>query len=389
MAVALGIFFALLQADWALGLGRLTVYHTELALLLLAALGWRRLGGAWPAAFAPLGLWILAHAFGPSSPWEAVKGLLRPLEFALALALPASGIRDARGLRFVMRAVFFAGILSCLWALAQAALGPGSALNQGRESEVIWGFQAAAAGMGHHNQLGAFLAAFLCLAAGAALAGVERPWALAALAFGAAALLASYSRGAWAGALLAFLMLVFLLPKKLRLAFLAAGALLLLAGLFGPSEAFRTRLGSLGRDPDRAAYLRAAWGLWDGHALWGWGTAGLHAALLGVAESLPLSPEARQAFSSHLHNSYLQFGLEWGAPALALGALFFMAPAMAALKSASRPFGLALLAAMAAFFLQAATDLVALHARGMAVAFCWGLMLAGLRLEREGEPHGS
>jgi putative inorganic carbon (HCO3(-)) transporter len=382
--LGLGIFFALLQADWALPLGPLTVFHTELALAFLMPLALAAPSRAglrpWLLAFSPLGIWLLAHAaLGPGGPWEGIKGLLRAAEFAAALALPALLIRDKRALGLVLRTVFFTACLGSLWAIAQSVAGPGAPLNQGREIEVIWGFQAAAAGMGHHNQLGAFLAALLCLAWASWHSGLERPWALAALILGAAALLASYSRGAWVGAAAAGAVLVFLAPWRWRLALIGCGILLLLAGYFGPSEAFRTRLQGLGGDSDRAAHLRLAWGLWEGHQLWGWGTANLEIQLKSVAESLPLGAEARRAFSSHLHNSYLQQGLEWGAPVLLAWLLFFLKPLGEAWARRRSPFALALAAAMLAFFLQAATDLVTLHARGMAIAFCWGLMLAGLR----------
>jgi O-antigen ligase len=393
-ALVLGLLFCSLQFDWGLPFGSFTVYHNEV--LLAGLLPWavwqarqsplgRAELRAWCLAFLPLALWLLLHVAGPDSPWGALKGALRAAEFACGLALPCLMLQDKQDLGFALKVGALAATFTCLWALAQVLGGPGSPLNTGRELEFIHGFQAGAAGFGHHNQMGAFFVSALCLGVAAWSSGVDRAWSGLGILAALLGLLASFSRGAWAGAILALLCCLPLLPAKGRwvLLGLMAGAALL--ALFGPSDALRQRAGSMAADPDRAEHFRAAWSLWQGHAWWGWGAEGLQAQAKVVAAGLEgVSAEGRASFASHLHNTYLQVGLSWGWPALLGWLLFLCLPLKRIWKGLAQPqtrtWALALLASMLGFMLQASTDVLIIHARGLAVSLCWGLMICGLRL---------
>jgi O-antigen ligase len=263
--------------------------------------------------------------------------------------------------------------------------GPGAAINLGRESEIINGFQAAAAGFGHHNQMGAFFAGLLCLGLAAFFSGALPSLALAGIAASLVGLAVSYSRGAWAGAAFVSYFVVARSPARRPWVGILALAAVGLFAYFGPSAAFRERLANLFSDSNRIEHFRAVWKLWDGHAWWGWGSDGLDAQAKAVAATLAdLSDEGRAAFAHHLHNSYLQIGLSWGWPAL-LGWLIFFYGARTRVAEAwdhprAKVWALGLVSAALAFALQAGTDFLLIHARGLAVSLAWGLMLAAMKL---------
>jgi hypothetical protein len=377
-----------LQWDLPIALGPLTVYHNELLLAGLAlglpwALGpdWRARVLPWFLAALPLGLWVLAHAPNVGMA-EALKGALRAAQFLLALALPPVLLRDAAERRLAWKAFFVVLAFSSLWALAQSMAGPGSALNVGREVELIHGFQAAAAGMGHHNQLGAFLASAVTASAALLLAGREKGWAWTGLGVAVVALLCSYSRGAWLGAALAAGFLLARAPRRWALAGLGAMVLALLLAWSWPGGAFRERLSSLTADSERDLHRSAILSAGEGHALWGLGPQGLDAAVQASAVTLG-GGTPHLAFSEHAHNSWLQWGMTWGWPVLLLW-LLALAPLWHSLRTGllrSSPLAWGMLGALAAFGLQAYTDHLFLHARGAAVALVWGLLLAELQAE--------
>src|SRR5262249_2488455 len=159
--------------------------------------------------WACLGLWH--QAAGP-----ALKALLRTAQLGAGLLLPALLLRGPER-HFVAKAWLAGLLMTSLWALAQSALGPSHPLDAGREGEVFpGGFMAAAAGMGHHNQLGAALVAGLLFSLAALRVAALRAWAWPALLAGALAFLCTLSRGAWASFLLAALLLTPLLKGCIR-----------------------------------------------------------------------------------------------------------------------------------------------------------------------------
>ena len=386
----LGLLGLSLIVDLPIDLGRLTIYHTELALavVLVVALPvlWNRKRSELLQAatvVSPLLLWLFLHGLKPGPLWDGVKAMLRAGELLGGLWLPVLLLKDEADLQVATKWVLLGLGVTCVWALAQTLAGPGSSLNAGREIEIIRGFQAASAGFGHHNQLGAFLVAALALCAALLFAGELKRWAWAGLALSMAALVCSYSRGAWVGSLVVMAVLVVLLKPRQRYWIFGLGiAFLALAWIFSP--ALQGRLMGLFSDPDREIHRRALKTLEVGHGWWGWGTEQLQTQLKAVAAGLPLSEEARHSFSSHAHNFYLQQVLAFGWPVLVL-----WAAALAGLiqlgwrltrVSGSRSFALAFLGALIAFALQSYTDLLTLHARGLAISMIWGLLLAwGLR----------
>ena len=385
-----GVFFWALQVDIPLGAGRFTVYHNELLLGLMLAVAAGKAGRpelkAWLVAALPLLLIVSLHALVPGPAWDGLKAGLRVAEFVAALALPLLLIRSRAELSQALGLAELAVCFTSLWAILQSAAGPGAWINLGRESEVFGAFQAGAGGMGHHNQMAAFLIAALCLATASVMLGLHSGLSKASLALGLAALVCSYSRGAWAAALLA------LVPLAMALSPLARRRLLmgLLAGLllvaFGPFHALHERLSKILADSNRIVYWSSAWSLWDGHSLWGWGVSGLDAEIKRIVAGLPFTEAGRHAFSFHLHNYYLQSGLSFGWPVwLAWAWLLWLPSSRARLAFASKDqqkvaVALALFAALLAFGVQSFTDVLFIHARGMQVALCWGLLLAMLNV---------
>lgn len=379
--------------DRLLHLGPLNIFAIEWALLgVLAGLAWRKLRGAelpvvpgelaWPALLLPL--IALLHAFGPGPAGAALKDALRLGQFTAAMVLPAWLCRGRKGRlalgAFALWAAAAAGLAGAQWVL-----GPGHPLNAGHEIEVLYGtWQATASFFQHHNQAAAAFVASLALAT--ALAWQEPRWAWSALALLlSAALIATASRGAWVGVAVGILLALFKLPR--RAALMAGAALILVAvlGLVFGGSALRTRISSLGKpQSDRAMIWQQGVAIAGPAWAWGRGPGAVQAELPQRIAAIPgLDPQDSRQYASHLHSQWLQAWVELGLLGL-LAWAFLLGALLRRAWSAPSPWGPALLVALTAFALQASTDLLTLHARGMAVALCWGLLLA--QMER---PSGS
>lgn len=384
-AMALGIQALLVWVDLPLQAGPLTIYHNEayLAGLLVGATLSGRLRGPRAARFAlalaPLALVWACLGIWHHAPAGALKGVLRAGQLVAGLLLPALLLRGRE--RHLVARVWLLGMsISALWALAQSIAGSTASLNAGRASEVFpGGFMAAAAGMGHHNQLGATLVAGLFLCFAALRARGLRSWAWAGLALGSAALVCTLSRGAWASLLLAGLLLSPLLKGKVRWMpwALAGAAVLLVLALPGNPIAQRARI--LFADSERGKVAALAMQLqaqapWLGHGP-GW----VHEHWGAAVQSLGFLPEPTAAFAMHPHNFYALQGLDGGLLLLGAWAVLVVLAlgwAWRSLADPGRAWGLALLGALLAFGIQAFTDVPVVHARGLALSLAWGLMLA-------------
>jgi O-antigen ligase len=378
--------------DLPLSLGPLTIFSSEAVLLGLALgawarLGWRPLLERSPRPLLGLSLawvlWMGAHALSPGPVWGGIKGALRAGELCLGLALPLwLGVS-----RRVIIAALGAACFAAAWGSLQSLLGPDSVLNAGRGVELIHGFQAGAASLGHHNQLGAYMAAALPLCAAFALTATgARRGALAVLVLLGAGLFASFSRGAWLGLGLGAVLAAAAWSWRWGLGLIAAISLALALAFWGPSDALHQRVASLGADSDRQFLAQQAWGLWDGHYAWGLGPGRIDRDWPARVQ-VPGRPDASQAFSAHLHNTYLQWAVEFGvlAALLPLALLAWLMTRAWGLKGPARVWALALLAMSVAFILQAGTDVLTLHARGACLSLCWGLALA---LAEDARPSG-
>ena len=346
----------------------------------MAAKGWKGLAAplqGWPLFLALTWLaWFALHVYPDGGLWGPAKGALRAGELLLGLALPLWLGVNGRGLS----AALLAASLAAAWGLAQSWSGPGSWLNAGREAEVMGAFQAAAAGMGHHNQYGAYFAAALPLSLAAISVPRWRRGALACTLLCALALGASASRGAWLGLALGVLAALPLLGGRARAALLGAALVGTLVLAAGPFDALRTRARRAFDDPDRGHLAGVALQVWNGAWQWGRGPGAIARELPALAK-MPGRPDAEQAFSAHLHNTYLQWAVEFGlmAALLPLALLAWLALQAWKASGSAQAWGAALLAMLAAFAFQAMTDVLTLHARGAALSLCWGMAWALLR----------
>lgn len=301
---------------------------------LLAAPGTRPVllgAAAWIAASA-LALLLSGRADGAR---ELRKLLLLP-----ALLLPAGAIGSRRDLRFASAVLLLSLLAASLLGIVEQARGGGD--HPTRLDGPI-GFYMTTAGV----------LLVLSLPALALLAEAKSRLARVAFPAAAAALLLTYTRGAWlafaAGASL------LLLRRKRKL---ALPALLLFALLLAAVPSFRERIAGTGAAdfaPDREREL-----LWDaGRRAFldrPWRGAGLHD--LGPLLRAYRSPEA-EARLTHFHSLYLQTAVAMGIPGLAALALLFGGLALALLRAAraappGAPRALAegALAALAAFLVH-------------------------------------
>jgi O-antigen ligase len=90
-------------------------------------------------------------------------------------------------------------------------------------------------------------------------------------------------------------------------------------------------------------------------------------------------------YKAHLHNQWLQWGVEYGLVGILAWLLFFAALFFGALQSArwgdgrQRLCGVALAVCILALAVQQSSDLLMLHARGLQISLFWGLCLAGMK----------
>jgi hypothetical protein len=353
----------------------------------LARQGWPKMHRALWLAGLPLVAVLGLHAWAPGPMLLSFKSILRMAELWLGLALPMlllPAFPKDKAVNYQGAAAFVA--LASAFGCLQSWLGPAHAINRGHAVEVFSGsFQAAYSFFGHHNQFAVFLTAGLPFMA--ALAFSDKPrrrvWGLLA-ALALAGFACCFSRGAWLGLALGSLAAGLFLPGPWKWALpgmLLSGALAM-ASLGG--DAFRARLATAFTDPDRRMLMGLGWSIMDGHGLWGAGAGSVAAQLPAKAAALGRDADATRAFSSHLHNLYLQQMVEYGLAGL-LGLLILVAtPWVLAwnllrngLLGGQKAWALALLASGLAFGAQSFTDNTLLHARGLDLALLWGLMLHG------------
>ena len=184
--------------------------------------------------------------------------------------------------------------------------------------------------------------------------------------------------GLFVGALAAAIVL----PRRWAAGLSLGLALVVSLLAWGPSDYLRHRLAAVADDGDRAQLLRVAWKLWDGDLVWGHGPGSIHRELTGQVLA-PGRPDTDLAFHAHLHNTYLQWAVEFGLPAalLPLGLMVALAWMAWRRRRVHPAWAAAALAVLCAFALQAGTDVLTLHARGAAISLWWGLILVGSGLE--------
>lgn len=324
----------------------------------------------WPAA-AFLALSLLACWLSPNRSHSLETWRRWMLVFVAVYA--ADALQPPKRLRAVLGSLLFFGGLTCLGAALWALRGPVGAWIHG---QALSGLLARWTEMGEwraHSGSGGFMV----LGSSSMLAGVffsglaledprfRRPLALACLAAMGLALLLTFTRGAWLGALAG---LGLLLPlRRPRLALGAGIVLALLAA--APGSPVRSRLAQgldMSQDSTRERVYMAQAGLaiaqdhpWFGvgDAMQSWdGQLGYYRRYMPDAakqwESL------RDQEQGHLHNNLVQVAAAYGLPALASLLLLFAGLAWAAWQQRraatplARGCGLGLAAALLAWWVN-------------------------------------
>jgi len=262
-----------------------------------------------PLRLGRAGRWILWAALATTAASAWASPVPRAARTALALLpafllLPAVLSRAFEGER--SRRIALAGC-----SVAIAAIAVGSLLARPLELGA-----RAAMPLGHHNLLAAFLAIAMPLAAaGLGERGPGRPLALAALASGLVALLATRSWLGWLAGSATLLAVARVLPRSRKV---LAGGLLLAWGLLLP------RLDAMVRGADasaaaRAVYARAGWAGIVERPWLGWGPGATPWTLAERLEPRPgVNPPGEVVGT--LHSSALELAYEIGLPGALLAA---------------------------------------------------------------------
>jgi putative inorganic carbon (hco3(-)) transporter len=309
---------------------------------VLKTLAWRRTRLDLPVAlFAAATLLSLAGFGGYFS--EQVGGLVTAfMGFALFLIV-AQTLRGSRE-TFVVIAAVLVSVLVQIVAAALAVLSGSQAIS---EQTRLTGT------LGDPNHFAGSLLLLLPLTIALATASSRRwmlvPAALAAIA-SAVTLVATLSRGAWLGLLVAVAVLLWLLPgRRLRIGLLAGAAVaaVVIAGLSGPIAA---RLSPHATGP--VEMLNSRWRVWTAatamtiqHPVFG----------VGVGNFRHYYPAygIRPANVDHAHNLWLNIAAERGIPAMAAFMVVLIAllnTLGAGLRGADDPWRRALAAGMIAGF---------------------------------------
>lgn len=272
---------------------------------------------------APLGiyaLWLVGSAFASFDPRTSFGGL-REL-FTLAAVLLAPGL--VRGEAQVRRLVD--GLTAAAALLAAVGL-----------ASYLWGYgdidRRIRGPFSHYMTFSGFL--LICdlllmvrLLGDPRGSGGRRGWRWAALVVINVALLATYTRGAWVALVVAVTVLLLVRAPKLLLAYLPAGALLVVLAPV-PLVSRMISIADL-QDPsnyDRLCMLEAGVTMVRERPLFGLGPE-------MVERRYPIyrSPSAPRFSVPHLHNSFLQLAAERGIPAL----LAYLAMSWASLSAMYR-----------------------------------------------------
>lgn len=281
---------------------------------------------------------------GPAGRWLALATLVAVAGSALASPVPRAG-RTALALlpAFLLlpaaAARAFASengkrVALALWSAVVAAVGLAGLADAARS-----GAHRAAAPLGHHNLLGAFLVVTLPVALLSLRArGPERGLAALALAAGGGALVATRSLSALAAAVVVAALAV---PRLGRARHLVAGLALLAAGLATPRAA--AVLG--GSDPSLAArrvYAEAAVAGFAERPLLGWGPGATPWRLAGFVRPLPgVSPPGELVGEAHSLPLGLLFELGGTGSLLAAGVGALFALRRVRERASARDLGLA------------------------------------------------
>jgi putative inorganic carbon (HCO3(-)) transporter len=391
----------------------ITVYTNELILSglflgwLLRTFGERFQAVPWREAVwaAPFFLALGLSGFSSQAWTPVMKQSLRWLEFTGVIGFAAQAVRNEVHLRRVAWTLTAVATGAALWGLVQTAAGPASALNAGRDISMLYAgcLVRAYSLFGHSNQFSGYLV--LIIPVTYALLLPARNWKTrlllgGCLAIQVAALLCTFTRGAWLALLLAAAPLFLIVDFKrsailLVLALLlASGALALQSKMLNGSKAVMDRMTSL-RHPEqedsvsfRKVCFTTSMRMFREHPWIGFGAGDYDRNIRRFFDSRYY---AWEAINKHIHDLYLQILIETGGIGLAAFLLLIgrvlavMAAGLRRRQSGNEAQILllaGLLAGTIAFLFHNVTDVVTIYARGIHFSLIAGLGLAVARFLR-------
>ncbi len=312
-------------SDFALGLGLL-------GWLLARGYGARAMVPRYALALGAFVTWLSLTSIGAYDHAPVLKEVAKWAEIAIAVALLADVLREARARAWVMALVFTAVLAQSLLGLFQIATGFGPG------TFSVGGVIRAFGTFDQPNPFGGYLGlhAPLLLAAALCAPRSRRGWLAIAAVVVIAAIVASRSRGAWLGFGMSTLVLVFAAGQRTRLLARTATVVLALgivtiavwqiAGGFRgvlPVEVERTLEGALPVEQalritvhddyavsERAAQWTAGWRMFLARPLFGIGAGNFDDAYMDFLV------QPFEAPLGHAHNVYLNMGSEAGLPGL-------------------------------------------------------------------------
>jgi O-antigen ligase len=324
----------------------------------------------WPAGLF-LGLSLAACWLSPNRAHSLETWRRWMLVFVAVYA--ADALSQPLRLRAVLGSLLFFGGLTCLGAVLWALRGPLGAVAEGQAlMEVLGRWTEMGEWRAHSGSGGFMVLGTSSMVAGVFFSGLaledarfRRPLALACLAAMGAALLLTFTRGAWLGALAGLALLLPLRRPKLAL---GAGAILLLLAAM-PGSPVRDRLAQgldMSRDSTRERVYMAQAGLaiaqdhpWFGvgDAMHSWdGQLGYYRRYMPAAAKQWESLRGKE--QGHLHNNLVQVAAAYGLPALLSLLLLFAGLAWAAWRQRlaatplARGCGIGLAAALLAWWVN-------------------------------------
>jgi O-antigen ligase len=405
LSIALVIFMN--PFDWPVVVGALTVYSNELLLtgLVLGWLGqlaqtrsWKEVSWlelAWAIPFLSAVFLSAVNAVQVSA---VIKQCLRYAEMVVLTAYVSNTCLSGKDVYENLRLLLGMGLVVSVIGLIQTVAGPKAGMNLGLEHLTLYdgGVMRAYGTFGHPNQLAGYLILILPAAAIELFYGKTwqaRAFPLVCLAVMLAALMATFSRGAWLGLGLAGLgLFVAVVPRAWLWRGLAIGLVvigLLYAGmkLFpGPGVLVVDRMYSM-QHPEqedsvsfRKVCLQTAGKMFQTHPWLGFGAGEYE---LNIRKYFNETYYAWSAMDKHIHNLYVQILIESGLFGL-IGFLVWLGYGVAV--PARRMFKLppgyarsilaACLAGVLAFLIHNNFDVLTVFARGTHAAVMLGLSLA-------------
>jgi O-antigen ligase len=261
------------------------------------------------------------------------------LESFLMYTYVANTVQTRRDVQFVLGLLFAGGLVEALTMVILRFTGMPSTVwgipaHIHIESAGTQGFMRIGGTVGSPNTAGAYLSVVLAIAVGVLFTNLGRAYKLLAgsfLAFGGAALVLTFSRGAWIALVLSLFLFCLLVVRRRGLSIRVPIVIFLMLTLlylpFHHVIAARLFGNDNGSAESRIPLMHLAIRIFEAHPLLGVGANNFPVAMYGY-----LTPEFRHGFLYAVHNLYLLVLCETGIGGLAA----FLAFLIAALRRAWR-----------------------------------------------------